>query len=162
VSGFPAQILDAIEPFVASTPKPVHRFALAAVASPGGADAAEVVAALVEAGGRRRLAAGGEEVVLFDGPATAVRAGVAVLGGGAEAGIGLAISDVAVDGGPVSGPGVELAVLLGADAPPGEVVATATAGVLLAGSGITLEDLDAPHPRTAGHRALRVTGPARH
>lgn len=138
VSGDPAQLLDEIEPFVSKVPKPVHQLALAAVAFPAGREASEVARALIEAGGRRRHTMGGDVVVLFDGPATAVRAGSAALGSHREARIGLSVAEVAVDGGPVSGPGVDHAVALGRDVPDGDLAVTETTATLLAPSGITL------------------------
>ncbi len=142
VTGDPAQILDAVEPFLAATPTPVHHHALAAVACAAGRHASEATRALVAAGGRRRHTAGGDVVVLFDGPATAARASTAALGAGVASGIGLSVAEVAVDGGPVAGPGVDLAVDLGATAGPGEVLVTATAEALLAGSGVEVEAAD--------------------
>ena len=72
----PDQILDAIEPFLAraarSRPRPP---ALAAVVAPAGPRRRRGRGRLVAAGGRRRQGPAGRPVVLFDGPATAVRAG---------------------------------------------------------------------------------------
>ena len=138
VSGDPAQILDAVEPFIRSTPAPTHHVALAAVAHPAGPDAAAVTDALVAAGGRLRHSAAGDVVVLFDGPATAVRAGRTALTESSAAALGLAVAEVA-DSGPVMGPGVELAVRLGAHASPGQLLVTRVATALLSGSGIDLE-----------------------
>ena len=141
VSGDPDQILDAFEPFITSTPKPPHHMALAAVVHVSGRCAAEVLEALVAAGGRRRYAARGEVVVLFDGPATGVRAVHSALGAAPEAAAGLSIAEVAVDGGPVSGPAVEEAVRLGLVADSGELLVSRTAGVLLASAEVELTDL---------------------
>jgi hypothetical protein len=138
VSGDPAQILDAVEPFIRSTPAPMHHLALAAVAHPAGREAPALTDALVAAGGRKRHSAAGDVVVLFDGPATAVRAGRTALAQAPDAALGLAVAEVA-DGGPVAGPGVDLAVRLGAHAAPGELLVTRMATVLLSGSGIDLE-----------------------
>jgi pimeloyl-ACP methyl ester carboxylesterase len=150
VSGDPAQILDEIEPFVAEVPKPVHHLALAAVAFPAGRDASEVARALIDAGGRRRHTMAGDVVVLFDGPATAVRAGTAALERHREARIGLSIAEVAVDGGPVSGPGVDEALALGRRAGDGDVTVSGTTATLLSPSGILVEG----HPPTV--REIRV------
>jgi pimeloyl-ACP methyl ester carboxylesterase len=152
VSGDPDQILDAIEPFVAATPKPEHRLALAAVVHASGHAAPEVNHALVGAGGRLRHAASGDVVVLFDGPATGVRAAQTALEAAPGAGVGLSIAEVTVDGGPVSGPGVDDAVRLGTGAAPGELLATGTAAVLLASVEVELEQLES---------AVRVRVPAR-
>jgi pimeloyl-ACP methyl ester carboxylesterase/DNA-binding winged helix-turn-helix (wHTH) protein len=132
VSGDPDQILDAIEPFVAVVPKPEHRFALAAVVFPSGQNVDDVITALTEGGGRRRHTASGDVVVLFDGPATAVRTALAAMDDQRDACFGLAIAEVAVDGGAVTGQGVELAVRLGDTAVPGELLISSTAAVLLA------------------------------
>jgi len=139
VAGDPAQILDVVEPFLSATPKPVHHRALAAVAAAGGRHASTVIDSLVLAGGRRRHSSDGEVVVLFDGPATGVRAGLGALTAETDAQLGLAIAEVAVDGGPVSGPGVDVARRLAACAPRGQVLVSSTAGVLLSGSGIELD-----------------------
>jgi hypothetical protein len=144
VSGNPAQILDAVEPFVSATPKPEHRRALAAIVFPAGRHAPAVVADLVAAGGRRRHTAAGDAVVLFDGPATAVRACLAVVADPRDVRIGLSVAEVAVDGGPVSGPGVDEAVRLGTASTPHRLLLTATAGILLSGSGIEVEPVDDP------------------
>jgi len=153
VAGDPDQILDAFEPFITSTPRPEHHLALAAVVRVAGLAAPRVVGELVAAGGRLRHAASGDEVVLFDGPATGVRAVGHVLRPGAAVGAGLAIAEVAVDGGPVSGPGVDDALRLGADAGHGELLVNPTAGVLLASVEVEL----APRPGTL-EGALRVQG----
>ena len=151
VSGNPDQILDAVEPFIAATPKPEHHLALAAVVHASGYTAAEVTKALVGAGGRLRHAASGDVVVLFDGPATGVRAAQTALVTAADAGVGLSIAEVTVDGGPVSGPGVDDAVRLGTLAAAGELLVSETAAVLLASVEIELERLDS---------AVRVRVPA--
>ena len=142
VSGNPDQILDAFEPFIAATPKPEHHLALAAVVHASGYSAAAVIDTLVGAGGRLRHAASGDVVVLFDGPATGVRAAQSALLTAAGAGVGLSIAEVTVDGGPVSGPGVDDAVRLGVRAAEGELLVTETAAVLLASVELQLERLD--------------------
>ena len=142
VSGNPDQILDAFEPFIAATPKPEHHLALAAVVHASGYSAATVIDTLVGAGGRLRHAASGDVVVLFDGPATGVRAAQSALLTAAGAGVGLSIAEVTVDGGPVSGPGVDDAVRLGVRAAEGELLVTETAAVLLASVELQLERLD--------------------
>jgi pimeloyl-ACP methyl ester carboxylesterase/DNA-binding winged helix-turn-helix (wHTH) protein len=163
VSGDPGQILDAVQPFIAATPVPAQHRALAAVVFAAGRAASAATRALIDAGGRRRHTAGGDVVVLFDGPATAVRAAEAVLTQGMEVGMGLAIAEVVVDGGPVSGQGVDLAVRRGSAAPPGELVVTPTAAVLLSGSGIDLEPAgtaDTWHIRPSERSDLATEGPS--
>jgi pimeloyl-ACP methyl ester carboxylesterase len=141
-AGDPAQILDAVAPFISATPTPERHLALAAVAFPAGREASAVTRDLIEAGGRRRHTSAGDVVVLFDGPATAVRAGLATLSEDRDARIGLAIAEVAVDGGPVSDINVDLAVRLGNSASPGELLVSATAAVLLAPSSVELEPVE--------------------
>ena len=70
---------------------------------------------------------------------------------GLDSGVGLAVAEVAVDGGPVSGPAVDRAVQLAARSGPGVLLVTGTVGVLLSGSGIEL----AP---TGDADVLRVVG----
>ncbi|TIC88109.1 alpha/beta fold hydrolase [Nocardioides sp. GY 10113] len=135
------QILDVVESFLASIPEPSGERALAAVVAVAGSGADAVVAALTASGGRPRRRTDGAPVLLFDGPATAIRAVRRAVAGGVAPGVavGVAIDEVAVDDGPVSSAGVDEAVTLAAGAPPGCILADATAAVLLAGSGITVE-----------------------
>jgi hypothetical protein len=150
VSGDPDQILDAFEPFITSTPRPEHRLALAAVVNVTGRGDAEVGRALVESGGRARRAAHGDAVVLFDGPATGVRAAWRALQATPSARAGLAIAEVAVDGGPVSGPGVDEALRLGSAAQPGDLLVSPTAGVLLSSVEVDLAAYDEEAWRVQG------------
>jgi pimeloyl-ACP methyl ester carboxylesterase/DNA-binding winged helix-turn-helix (wHTH) protein len=146
VSGDPAQILDAMEPFVAATPRPQRHYALAAVVAVAGRAAENLVDALQGAGGRCRHGSKGDAVVLFDGPATAIRAVAEVMDPAGGAGVGLSIAEVPVEEGPVSGPGVEEALRLASAVPVGRVAVSALAGQILLGSGVPLEDA----PRTGG------------
>jgi DNA-binding winged helix-turn-helix (wHTH) protein len=141
VCGDPDQLLDEIEPFVARTAaaREVPHF-LAAVAAPAAATAEEVdrvATALVGRGGSRRVTADGAVVVLFDGPATAVRAGLAALEPGSQ--IGVAIDEVPREGDRADGPGVALAQRLARTAPDRQLLVSSTAQVLLSGSGVVLE-----------------------
>ncbi|WP_209719559.1 alpha/beta fold hydrolase [Marmoricola sp. OAE513] len=136
VSGDPKQIVDAIEPFITPTTVPDQPVALAAVVVSRGAGAEELTSALVAGGGRRRLTTSGETAVLFDGPATGVRAGINALTTGHTAGIGLAIAEVPVGDLPVSGDGVDAAVDLAGRAPVGAMLVSHMASLLLMGSGI--------------------------
>ncbi|WP_459974874.1 alpha/beta hydrolase [Nocardioides pyridinolyticus] len=129
------QVLDEAEPFVRSLPEQEPHRALAAVVAVAGPAAETARQTLVAGGGRLRTHADGTPVVLFDGPATAVRAAGA-LTGPVSAGVGIA--EVVVVGGPVAGDGVDRAIALAEAAPPGEVLVSETAAVLLAGSGIDL------------------------
>ncbi|MEQ6903491.1 alpha/beta fold hydrolase [Nocardioides sp. YIM 152588] len=135
------QILDEVESFLASIPEPTSERVLAAVVSVAGTGAEAPLAALAAAGGRPRRRADGTPVLLFDGPATAIRAVRRALAGGVAPGVavGVAIDEVPVDGGPVAGAGVDEAVALAAGAPAGSILADPTAAVLLAGSGISVE-----------------------
>jgi DNA-binding winged helix-turn-helix (wHTH) protein/pimeloyl-ACP methyl ester carboxylesterase len=133
------QVLDEVAPFVAALPEPSGHRALAAVVAVGGTGADTVLTALSTTGGRPRVRTDGTAVVLFDGPATAVRALGRVLHPARRAAAGLAIAEVTVAGGPVEGPGVDDAVALSAIASAGEILVSDTAAALLAGSGISLE-----------------------
>lgn len=139
VAGNPDQILDAVEPFIRATPTPERHLALAAVVHVAGRAAGDVTQALVEGGGLLRHASTGEVVVLFDGPATGVRAAHLALADARGTGAGMSIAEVAVAGGPVTGPGVREAVALGTRAEGGELIVSATAATLLASALIGLE-----------------------
>jgi pimeloyl-ACP methyl ester carboxylesterase len=142
VSGDPDQLLDAIEPFVTQLPRkaPAPK-SLAAIAAPAGAGDQELADALVRAGGRLRRSGKGRLVVLFDGPATAVRAGLDAVTAASR--LGLAIDEVARDGDRADGIGVDLAIALADAAPDGQVYASPTAQVLLSGSGVMLAPVSA-------------------
>ena len=155
VSGDPDQILDAIEPFVSAVPRPAHRFALAAVVFPAAPGSRGVVQALVEDSGRRRHTTSGDVVVLFDGPATAVRAALAAMDVDRDARLGLAIAEVAVDGGALTGQGVELAVRLGDAASPGELLVSSTAAVLLASAEVALRPVEGNRATPEGTLMVR-------
>jgi hypothetical protein len=153
--GDPDQILDEVEPFVDELPDRAHLHALAAVAVVSGPGAAEVVEQLAAAGGRLRRAheATGVRavvpVVLFDGPATAVRAARLALHESPEASIGLTIAELPLSGEVVHGPGVEEASRLSTAAPSGSVTVSGTVATLLAGTGVEVEP-------SAGAEAQRV------
>ena len=151
-AGNPDQILDAIEPFLSGLRRPVEPvLVLAAVVAVGGDRSDEVTAGLAVAGGRVRHDAAGRAVLLFDGPATAVRAGLAHLRGDAR--LGVTIAEVARDGDQVGGPGVQAACRLADSAPPGSVWVSETVGVLLSGSGVKLASAGS---RDGGEPVLRV------
>ncbi len=138
VSGNPDQILDAIERFVRDLPGPaVHALALAAVTAPAGPRASDLASSLVEAGGRRCSDPGGRTVVLFDGPATAVRAGLAHLHGADQ--LGVAIAEVPRDEIELDAYGVQVAIALADKAAPGSLWITPGVRDLLAGSGVVTE-----------------------
>ena len=120
-----------------------ERTTLAAVAVPIGDHAEEVATLLVAAGGQRRVADGGATVVLFHGPATAVRASYAAVAG-RRAQAGVSIAEVALEGLGAHGPGVETAVALAEHAEEGEVLVSAAVGLLLPASGIELAATEDP------------------
>ena len=135
VAGNPDQILDPIEAFLETVRRPaVASLALAAVVAVAGEPG--LIDDLVSAGGRIRTTPSGRRVVLFDGPATAVRSGLASLRAGAS--IGVSIAEVPRDSASVDGPGVRHAERIADAAAPGELWVSAAAGVLLAGSGVQL------------------------
>ena len=138
VSGDPDQILDAIEPFVAETQAPPEpELALAALVAVSGAGGDAVVADLVRARGRSRHTPDGRPVVVFDGPATAVRA---TLGARRpDTAIGVAVAEVERDAEVVATYGVQAALDIADAAPAGEVWLSATVGALLAGSHVAVE-----------------------
>jgi hypothetical protein len=154
VCGDPDQILDAIEAFLTSSPpaRPEPGLALAAVAAAAGDEAGALVADLVAAGGRLRHDPPGRAVVLFDGPAGAVRAGLARLTPAVR--MGLTIAELPRDADRLEGPGVAAAARLADAAEPGTLVVSATVGVLLSGSGTVLEP--AGSDPVEGSHVLRV------
>jgi hypothetical protein len=113
------------------------------VAVPVGEAAEEVTERLVAAGGRRRVTGHGTTALLFDGPATAVRASYAAVIG-RHSRVGISIAEVAVEGLAAHGPGVDLAVTLAQRAEPGQVWTSAAVGLLLPASGIELAATDDP------------------
>jgi hypothetical protein len=79
--------------------------------------------------------------VLFDGPATAVRAGLRSLGEHPGTAFGLQVAEVERDARVLDSHGVATALALADLAPPGGLWATATVRDLLAGSGIVLQSV---------------------
>ena len=134
VSGNPDQILDEVEPFVADLPSRGHHHALAAIASTSGPGAPEVVDRLVAAGGRPRRTAEGVPVVLFDGPATAIRAARLALFASTVS-MGLTIAELPLKGEVVTGAGVDESIRLSQNGTPGSVIVSNAVATLLAGSG---------------------------
>lgn len=138
VSGNPDQLLDTIERFVRDLPAPAARpLALAAVAVPAGPGADDLASGLVAAGGRRREGPARRTVVLFDGPATAVRAGLAQLHSTDK--LGIAIAEVPKDETELDGHGVRFAITLADAAPAGAVWLSPVVRDLLSGSGVVTE-----------------------
>lgn len=132
------QILDAIEPLLSGIRTPIEpALARAAVVAVAGDRSDALIAELAVAGGRLRHDPAGRAVLLFDGPATAVRAGLAHLRGHAR--LGVTVAEFVRDVDQVEGYGVQEAVRLADTAPPGSVWVSSTVGVLLSGSGVVLE-----------------------
>jgi DNA-binding winged helix-turn-helix (wHTH) protein/alpha-beta hydrolase superfamily lysophospholipase len=151
-SGNSDQILDAIEPFLSGLRTPSEpALALAAVVAIAGDGSVALTGGLAGVGGRLRHDRAGRAVLLFDGPATAVRAGLAHLRGDAR--LGVTVAEVARDGDEVEGPGVQEAVRLADSAPPGSVWVSSTVGILLSGSGVALESASV---HDGGEPALRA------
>jgi hypothetical protein len=137
-AGNPDQILDAIEPFLAGLSTPAEpALALAAVVATAGDGDDALTERLAVNGGRLRHDPRGRPVVLFDGPAKAVRACLAHRRDDTR--LGVTVAEVARDAEQVDGYGVRLATQLADAAPPGSVWVSATVGVLLSGSGVELE-----------------------
>ena len=138
VSGDPDQILDAVEPFVAESRPPVPpTLALAALVAASGVGSEVALEGMTAAGGRPRTDPGGRPVVLFDGPAAAVRAALAQPRAGT--GMGIAVGEIERDAEIVRGYGVQVATDIADAAPPGQVWLSATAGALLAGTHFGVE-----------------------
>lgn len=153
-AGDPDQTLDAVEPFVARVRQPSEpSLALAALAVPSGPGADSVVADLVQAGGRARRDPDDRPVVLFDGPATAVR--VALAARRPDAGVGVAVAEVERDAEVVRAYGVRAAVAVADAVPSGEVWVSATVGALLAGSGLEVEPVGTAPQLGADQPVLR-------
>lgn len=154
VAGNPDQILDEIEAFVRTVRRPaVPPSTLAAVVAVDGESPEQVIDGLVIAGGRVRTTVSGRPIVLFDGPATAVRCGLTTMN--TRSRIGVAIAEVARESSPLHGPGVDLATTIARAAQPGELWVSAAAGMLLAGSGLQLLPVPAVAGRS-GQQLLRV------
>jgi hypothetical protein len=131
------QILDQVEGFLAdlgSAPAPPR--ALGAVLAVAGSG---TVARSLWAG-RAAHTPDGQTVIVYDGPAAAIRDALSVLSGpqGGRARFGLQIAEVPRTGPVVDGPGVEVAVGLADRAAPGQLLVSPTVRDLVAGSGLSL------------------------
>jgi pimeloyl-ACP methyl ester carboxylesterase len=160
VCGNPDQILDRIEAFLDalgdSQSRPSAARALAAVTAVDGDGAEPIAEQLASYGGRRCRDGSGRPLVLFDGPATAIRAGLDALAGGAGVRLGLSIEELPRDADVVDGPGVTIATRLAAATAPGTLAVSAAVGLLVGGSGVTLEQV---HGGLDGEPLLRVAAP---
>jgi hypothetical protein len=142
----PDQILDEVETYLREAAAHVadRRYALAAILA--GLDASSLDDLRADDGRLRGAATGRpgrtvsrETVVLFDGPATAVRAGLALLGSATGSGLGLHVAEVSTSDDLVVGAGCAVAAALAAAAPRGELWLTSVVKDLLAGSGVAVE-----------------------
>lgn len=126
----PDQILDHVAAFLTSLPAaaPAPDRVLATLVTAAGPRAAGGAEALTRAGGQPRVTADGRPVVVFDGPATAIRQAVRHLND--EVGFAVSIGEI-----PRHGP-IEHAA---AEPPAAEVWASAAVRDLVSGSGLTLE-----------------------
>ncbi len=142
VSGYPDQILDPVEAFLADVRAPAPpALALAALLVVAGADARPAVRSLAGGTARGASTADGRQVLVYDGPATAIRAGVRYLTENPDSriGMGVHIAEVPRRADRIDGYGVSAAVALADLAPSAELWASATVRDLVAGSGILLE-----------------------
>ncbi len=100
---------------------------------------------LARHGGREVKTTGDGFLALFDGPARAIRCGVAIQqelrAEGVEVRIGLHAGEIELRGDDVGGIAVHLGARVAATASPGEVVVSSTVRDLVAGSGIGFVDL---------------------
>jgi hypothetical protein len=152
-SGNSDQILDAVEPFLSGLRTPIEpALILAAVVAVAGERSEAQAAELAGLGGRLRHDRAGRALLLFDGPATAVRACLAHLRGDDR--FGVAVAEVARDGDQVEGYGVQEAAQLADSALPGSVWVSSTVSVLLSGSGVVLESAGVAAGRDPALRAV--------
>ncbi len=147
----PDQILDPVEEFVlgldSSTPPVSSLTTLLALRVEGQVEPTRVREILQGVLGEYRgvpaLAEQTAVLATFDGPARAVRCGLAIVTRAADAGlrvsVGLHTAEVARHGATVSGAGVAVVQSVADHAPRGEVWATSTLRDLSAGSGLAFE-----------------------
>ena len=146
----PDQILDHVAAFLAdlrTVPEPPRMLgAILAVAGPA-------APAGTLSGGRAALTPAGRTVVVYDGPAAAIRDALSVLGEppSSSTRFGLQIAAVPRTGPVVDGPGVEVAVSLAERAAPGQLLLSPAVRDLVADSGLSLT--------LAGEDAYRLTRP---
>ena len=160
VAADPDQILDPVEAFLAAgAPPPEPVLALAAILAPSPGAPRGLLDVLTASRGRLRRGPGDEPLVLFDGPATAVRAGVRALRHHPSAALGLHVAEVERDAPRITGAGVALALAVAREAPLGSLWATGTVGDLLAGSGLALEEVSRPIVAEGGPRVVGAVLP---
>jgi pimeloyl-ACP methyl ester carboxylesterase len=130
------QILDPVEEFLTDVGSmPTSPRALGAVLAVAGPD--EVARAL---SGRAARTPDGRTVIVYDGPAAAIRDALSILDGpeGGRTRFGLQIAEVPRTGPVVDGTGVEFAVGLADRAAPGQILVSPTIRDLVADSGLSL------------------------
>lgn len=151
----PDQILEPVERFLSALPdESAPASALAAVLAVSGPAAEEAAGSLASRGGRPRRTPDGTPVVLYDGPATAIRSATAYLDSAlaGEVGLGLHIGEVPRSDEPVRGPGADVSTVLAAAAPMGQLWTSITVRDLIGGSDLVLEPVMAA---PGGHPAFR-------
>ena len=130
------QILDPLEQFLADlgsgVAAPRALGAVLAVAGPAALDGSAFA-------GRAARTPDGQKVVVYDGPAAAIRDAQSVLAGphGGDTRFGLQIAEVPRTGSLVDGPGVEAALSLAARATAGQLLVSPAVRDLVAGSGLS-------------------------
>lgn len=146
VASDPDQILDAVRPFV-SRDEPAgeeHGSVLAAVVGLESVDEASLQQGydvLARAGGRVRPTAEGRRVVLFDGPATAVRAAQLATRGSPRS-AGVVVAEIPARGDTLASDHSSPALRLALQAPSGSVCVSQVAAMLMSATGIQLTELD--------------------
>jgi len=155
----PDQIVDEIEHFLRAAglaaAQSLALAAVVAVASDEEQAEAGVVEHLVSCGGIVRTTPAGRRVVTFDGPATAVRSALGKAS--AHTRLGVSIAEILTAAPIADGPGVRHAERIAESAVAGQVWVSATAGMLLSGSGLELQPV-ATEDDTVGRPLLRVVG----
>jgi pimeloyl-ACP methyl ester carboxylesterase/DNA-binding winged helix-turn-helix (wHTH) protein len=151
VSGNPDQILEPIERFLAASASDTDvPLVLAAIVAARG-QGSHLLRSLSPTGARlRRTADGDHDVALFDGPATAVRAGLRLLRDRRDVALGLHVAEVSRDAERIGGQGVSSVVALAQVTPPGAMWTSGTVRDLLAGSGVELAPVGVREFGTSG------------
>ncbi|HET9188742.1 MAG TPA: alpha/beta fold hydrolase [Acidothermaceae bacterium] len=149
------QILDEVENFLQTAGLAAAQpLALVAVVAVADDPASDMVDHLVGCGGVARTTPSGRRVVTFDGPATAVRSALGKAGSAAR--LGVSIAELSRETTTADGPGVRHAERIANAAGEGEVWVSAAAGMLLAGSGLSMRPV-ATEDDTVGRPLLRVS-----
>ena len=162
VSGDPDQILDPIAAFLtdhAQVAQEPPALALAALVATAGPDSDRILQRLSALGGRLRFTPGGRRIALFDGPATAIRAGLQQVDVGRDdSALGVHVAEVDRDAAELGGFGVATVVALADAAPAGAVWTTGTVRDLLAGSGVVLQPAGTAEVGAAGQQPVFAAG----